>query len=151
MARENCRKVARIQGGRDRQRRVSSERQSTCELHFNTLAGLGRRNGAAMTPNTAHSEQRGVCTCCSSRAGPFPRGTSRDPCGPATSATRWFSCRSVAITSLPQPKAFILAPNRTKCGFWSWKLVRGGPRLYKLLLYHDKDNLEKIGYLGSQC
>lgn len=118
--------------GTGRGESVQREREN-CELHFHTLAGLGWRDGAAMTPNRAHTEQRGVRTCCSSGAGPFPRGTSGGPRVPATSATRWFSCRSVAITSLPQAKTFIPAPNRPKCGFWSWKLVRGGPRLYQLL------------------
>lgn len=130
--------------GTGRGESVQREREN-CELHFNTLAGLGWRNGAAMTEHTVSRE--GVHTCCSSGAGPFPRGTFRGPRVPATSATQWFSCRSVAITLLPQAKT----PNRTKCGFWSWKLVRGCPRLYQLLLYLDKDDLERIGYLGSQC
>lgn len=131
MAREKCKGVTEIQAGRDRQRRAGSEgEREYCELHFNTLAALRWRNGAAMTPNRAHSEQRGVCTCSSSRAGPFPRATSGGPRGPASSAVQWFIHRSVAITSLLQAKTFILAPNRNKCGFWSWKLVRRGPRLY---------------------
>lgn len=64
--------------GTGRGESVQREREN-CELHFNTLAGLGWRNGAAMTPNRAHSEQGRCAHLLLFWSWPIPQGNIQGP------------------------------------------------------------------------